>query len=210
VTGRYGAGSVLPVEADLGQKLGVGRSSIREALRVLVDKGMIEVKTRTGARVTDRDQWRRLDPDVIRWTLANGPDALFLKDLVEARRIVEPEAAALAAKRATAQDLAELEAALNEMAVGLREDISAYVSADVRFHFAILAAAHNTVLREFEIIIEAALDVAFRISTSQSRSPESAIDTHRDLFIAIRHQDPTKARERMVNILDLAVDDLRL
>ena len=210
ISGRYGPGDVLPTEAELGQQLGVGRSSVREAMRVLVDKGMLDIRTRTGARVTERECWRRLDPDVVRWTLDLRPDQEFLSDLLEARRIMEPPAAALAARRARASDLARMETALVTMTDALPSDIDSCVAADVAFHEAILIATGNTVLREFEIIIDAALRTAFRLSTSLAQSYGATIDTHHDVFDAIRLRDPDRAMSSMSSLLDVAAADLGL
>ena len=210
VSGRYGPGDILPTEAVLGQQLGVGRSSVREAMRVLVDKGMLEIRTRTGARVTDRESWRRLDPDVVRWTLDLRPDRKFLADLLEARRIVEPPAAALAAHRARASDLSRMEIALHAMSDALPGDIDACVDADVAFHEAILAASGNLVLCEFEIIIEAALRMAFRLSTSMAQGYDATITSHNDVFEAIRLRDADWASSSMSSLLDVAAADLGL
>jgi DNA-binding FadR family transcriptional regulator len=99
VGGAYGMGEALPIEAELCRTLGVGRSTLREAVRVLTSKGLLEVRPRNGTRVRPQSSWRRLDRDVVRWTFAAGPDDGLLSDLLEARLIIEPEAAALSASR---------------------------------------------------------------------------------------------------------------
>lgn len=215
IKGDYPAGSFLPVEADLCEKLGIGRSSVREAMRVLTDKGMVEVRPRSGARVLDRASWRRLDPDMVRWTLDGGADREFLADLLEARRIFEPAAAALAAERATGADLAHIEAALVAMEVALSadgesRDIEACVDADVLFHNAILAGTGNVVLREFEAVIEAALRAAFKVSAELARSYDLTIAAHREVYEAIRLRDVARARAAMDKLLRVASEDLRL
>ncbi len=210
INGRYKPGDTLPIEAELGQELSVGRSSVREAMRVLSDKGLIEVRTRIGARVTEPRYWRRLDPDVVRWSLSNGPDQKFLAFLLEARRIVEPKAAALASVRATAADLAAMELALNTMSAALPADMEACVDADVAFHFAVLVASGNPVLQEFEIIIDAAMRVAFKHSTTLARSYALTISCHNDVFEAIRLRRPDQAEAAMSALLDLAATDLGL
>lgn len=215
VSGEYPPGGPLPVEAELCETLGVGRSSVREAMRVLTDKGMVEVRPRTGARVLDRTAWRRLDPDLVRWTLANGADHDFLADLVEARRIFEPAAAALAAERATGADLAGIEAALDAMEtalprVGRAGDLEECVNADVAFHKAILAGTGNAVLGEFEVIIEAALRATFKLSAEMSRSYALTIAAHREVYEAIRFRDAGRAHAAMGGLLDVAAEDLGL
>lgn len=208
--GLYPPGETLPSEVELGARLGVGRSSIREAMRVLADKGIVRVNTRTGARVNDRRLWRRLDPDVVRWTLAAGPDAEFLGHLIEARRIIEPEAAALAARRATGADLAAIDAALSAMQAALGVSPADCVEADLAFHRAVLAASGNPVLEEFEVVIEAALRAAFTLSHAQSQSYELALERHAGVRDAIRMKDPAGAHAAMVALLAVAARDLRL
>jgi len=208
VRGKYPPEAPLPVEAELASALAVGRSSLREAVRVLVDKGMLEVKPRIGTRVTPRTAWRRLDPDVIRWTLAAGPDPGFFAALIEARRIFEPAAAELAARRATAKDLAAIEAAFLGMEAAIPDQLDACVEHDLAFHRAVLAASSNPVLLEFEAIIDAALSAAFRLSTSLSNSYKNTLDAHRVVLEAIRARDAPGARSAMLGLLEVAEDDL--
>ena len=215
IGGEFVAGQSLPVEADLCEAMGVGRSSVREAMRVLADKGMVVVRPRTGARVLERASWRRLDPDLIGWMLKAGADREFLADLVEARRIVEPAAAALAAERASGADLARIDTALDAMRRALPEsgnkrDVIAAVEADVAFHKAVLVASGNSVLEEFEIIIDAALRAAFRLSTEMSHSFAPTISAHVNVYEAIRMRDAAGAQSAMTGLLNMAAKDLGL
>lgn len=215
IGGEFVVGSSLPVEADLCEAMGVGRSSVREAMRVLADKGMVEVRPRTGARVLDRASWRRLDRDVVGWMLRTGADREFLADLVEARRIVEPAAAALAAKRATGADLARIDTALQAMRQAMPQsgddsDVMAAVEADVAFHKAVLAASGNAVLEEFEIIIDAALRAAFKLSAEMVHSFALTITAHVNVYEAIRMRDSAGAESAMRGLLNVAAKDLGL
>lgn len=210
VAGRYPEGAHLPTEAALAQAFGVGRSTLREAVRVLVSKGMLEVSPRNGTRVRPRADWRRLDSDLLRWTFELAPDPVLLNDLIEARRIVEPEAAALAAERACAADLVALEQAFLAMQAALPKDMAACVAADVAFHTALLSATGNSVLREFEAMIAAALDRAFRLSTTAAVvTYERTLSAHRAVYEAVRSRDPTAARRAMLELLAVAEDDIR-
>ena len=212
VGGRIGVGEALPTESDLCRTLEVGRSTLREAIRVLVDKGMLEVRPRSGTRVRERDQWRRLDSDVVRWTLADGPDPALFADLIEARRIFEPEAAALAAKRASARDVALIEQHLHSMAVAAADNspdgIEAGIAADIAFHTSVLTASGNSVLMEFETVIDTALRAAFRVSAEHTHSQDATIEAHRGVLEAIRLRQPKAARQAMLNLLALAESDL--
>src|SRR5205814_6667461 len=86
----------------------VSRTILREAVKVLAAKGLIEVRPRTGIRVRPRDEWNLVDPDLLGWLCEAGVDDLFIRDLCEVRAIVEPAAAELAAARATAEEIVEL------------------------------------------------------------------------------------------------------
>ena len=92
---------VFPNEADLCQQLGVSRTIVREAIKVLADKGMVEVRRRLGTRATPRSAWNQLDADILGWRADLGPDAGFLRDLCEVRLAIEPTAAGFAAVRAS-------------------------------------------------------------------------------------------------------------
>ncbi len=208
ISGGYPIGEAIPTEAELCKSLAVGRSTLREAIRVLVDKGMLEVRTRNGTRVRPRQDWRRLDADLIRWTFGFGPDHALFADLIEARRIFEPAAAALAAERANARNLAQIEECYLAMARDLPSDLEQGVEADIGFHTAILAASGNSVLMEFETVIDTALRAAFRYSARSTHSTEKTLDCHRAVYEAIRLRQPNVAREAMLDLLSLAEHDL--
>ena len=99
-------GSQLPTEGELCATMGVSRTILREAVKTLVAKGMLVTGPRTGTRTRPPADWNLLDPDVIRWRLEAGVDQAFVRDILELRLAIEPEAAKLAAQRANAADIA--------------------------------------------------------------------------------------------------------
>jgi len=111
VSGHYRPNSLLPVESRLLAELGVSRTALRESLRTLAAKGLVEARQRVGTRVRPRNEWHRLDPDVLHWMGVVGLDLDFVHGLIEFRLIVEPAAADMAARRASANDLALIETA---------------------------------------------------------------------------------------------------
>jgi len=120
---RNGEIVTFPKEADLCLELGVSRTSLREAMKVLADKGMVEMKPKAGTRSKPRAEWRLLDPDILSWQAEVGADAQFLRDLCEVRLAIEPTAAGFAAVRATEEELARIEQCLEErrkLGVGAR------------------------------------------------------------------------------------------
>ncbi|QOZ52485.1 FadR/GntR family transcriptional regulator [Bradyrhizobium sp. CCBAU 53338] len=209
ISGVYPAETTLPNETELCEQLSVGRSSLREAVRVLTDKGMLVVQRRIGTRVTPSSQWNRLDGDLIRWTAHAAPDQQFMWSLLEARRIFEPAAAELAATRATAADLARIEAGYMGMVGSWKGgDAENLVEADIAFHRAILDSTKNVVLMQMVSIIEAALRAGFRHTTNTSRTPEVALDAHFQVLEAIRLRNPEQARSRMTVLMDWTAKDL--
>ena len=115
LTGRYQPGETLPGEIEFAQSLRVSRSAYREAVRILIAKGLVESRTRTGTRVSPRERWNLLDPEVLGWSFESEPDEAFVRDLFELRMIVEPAAAEFAAVRRDAADLARLKEAIGGM-----------------------------------------------------------------------------------------------
>ena len=116
MTGEYSPGTVLFVE-DLERELRVSKTVVRESLKVLGAKGLVDSRPKRGTVVRPRTAWSLLDPDLLLWRQVSKNDPGFLRDLSEVRFIVEPEGARLAATRRTDRDLADLEQALEDMSV---------------------------------------------------------------------------------------------
>lgn len=207
--GSWPPGERLPREEDLCRRYGVSRTSLREAVKFLSAKGMIEARPRTGMVVRGREAWNLLDPELLAWqqTLRHE-DPLLVRSLLEARRAIEPAAAALAAERASAAELAAIEGGFLGMVRNLPGDIEACCAADLDFHAAILAASHNLVFRQLAGTIGAALRSSFRISTHLSQSYGLTLEAHRQVLEAIRLRDAAAARLRMSALLDVAQRDL--
>ena len=207
--GSWPPGTRLPNEAELCELYRVSRTALREAVRFLAAKGLIEARPRLGMVVRSRESWNLLDPELLAWQRDWGTfDAALVRSLLEARRVIEPAAAALAAERATSADLARIEAALLAMIQNLPGDLDACCKADVAFHREILAASHNIVFRQLAGTIGAALEATFRISTELSRSYERTIEAHRDVLEAIRMRNRGTAEARMRALIDVAQADL--
>src|SRR5690606_11912512 len=101
VSGHYPEGSILPPDSDLLDRFGVARTVLREALKTLAAKGLIEARARIGTRILPRNRWNLFDADVLAWHFELGPDVSFLRSLAEVRIGIEIEGAALAAERAS-------------------------------------------------------------------------------------------------------------
>ena len=208
LSGEFMPGEALPNEAQLCADLTISRTALREAVRVLAAKGLIEARPRTGTRVRPRESWNLLDPDILGWRSESAPDLDFVRSLLEARHIIEPAAAELAAQRASAQDITRIEVALLGMTRWLPRDIEACCRADLDFHSAVLGASHNHVLQQLIGTISAALMSGFRLSTHLARSYAATLSAHSEVLNRIRMRDPAGARAAMLDLLAIAADDL--
>ena len=208
LSGRYPQGTSLPTEAELGAEFGVSRTALREATRTLAAKGLIESRQRAGTRVRPAEDWNRLDTDILYWMGGIDPDLDFVKGLTEARQIIEPAAAELAARRATARNLAAIEEAYEAMCTADLGDLDACARADVSFHIGILKASRNPVLANLGNVISAALMNAFRLTTSASTNYRKTLAAHGEVLEAIRMRRADDARARMQALLGIATEDL--
>jgi GntR family galactonate operon transcriptional repressor len=188
----------FPIEADLGREFGASRSVIREAVKSLAARGLIESKTRTGIRVMPPTHWNLLDPEVLSWRYSVMAPAQFYSELFEIRLMIEPQAAALAASRATQADIAEISEAFSEMSK-VRENGTNAVDADLRFHRAILAAGKNALLHQMGHLIAVGLYISHQAS---SDSFTVFLPQHGQVLTAIRARDPQAARRTMEKLLN--------
>lgn len=195
--GDLGPEDPFPIEADLGREFGASRSVIREAVKSLAARGLIESKTRTGIRVLAPTHWNLLDPEVLSWRYSVMAPAQFYSELFEIRLMIEPEAAALAARRATQADIAEIVAAFGEMSKS-HQNGTAAVDADLRFHRAILAAGKNALLHQMGHLIAVGLYISHQAS---SDSFNVFLPQHGQVLAAIRARDPQGARRTMEKLL---------
>ena len=204
--GTFAVGQRLPAEPELIETFGVSRTALREAFRTLAAKGLVASRARTGTIVAKQGRWNLLDPDVLQWMENTGAQREFLLEFSEARMIFEPEAAYLAALRAMAADLAEIEAAF--LAMKSATGVDQRIEADLAFHTAILSASKNNVLQNFGALIGAALRITFRVSEQANHSYAATLDVHGEVLAAIRLQTPEDARECMRRLISKAIDDL--
>jgi len=208
VSGQYQPGDVLPGEIEFSAHLKVSRSAYREAVRMLAAKGLVESRTKIGTRVSERARWNMLDPEVLAWAFVNEPPQAFVRSLFELRLIIEPAAAALAATRRTAAQLAKLGHALEEMG---RHGLATVAGrqADHDFHNMILLAADNEPLAALSSTITAAVRWTTAFKYRKNAVPRNPLDDHGAVFEAIAAGDVARAREAMTVLVSLALDDTR-
>jgi GntR family transcriptional regulator, galactonate operon transcriptional repressor len=196
VQGALRPGDVLPTEADLSGDLGVSRTVIREALRVLASKGLVETRPKTGTRVLPRARWQPMDPDVLRWQFAGDVEAPLYREILEIRSIIEPAAAGLAAARRTDEEAQEIMLLLERMELGVSDEI-AYMEADIDFHAAILRATHNDLLGQMIATVANALEATRPITARVTGGRQREMPSHRAIAVAIQKGQSAKAIDAM-------------
>lgn len=208
LSGELAPGSKLPTEADLGESMSVSRTALRESVRMLAGKGLVESRPRIGTLVLPQSNWSQLDPDLLAWREDLPPDLPFIRSLIEARLVIEPAAASFAAERATGQDLGKMQAAFDDMCKADLGDIEGSVAADEAFHLSILHASQNAVFANFAAVIGSALRMSFRLTTSASDNFANTLSKHGDVLEAIRMRQGDAARKGMAELIQVASDDL--
>ncbi|WP_410595758.1 FadR/GntR family transcriptional regulator [Amycolatopsis sp. lyj-23] len=202
---EWGEGTVLDLPA-LREELDISLTALREALKVLAAKGMIDARQKRGTFVQPREKWNMLDADVMRWQTAAADDPGLLDELTEVRAVVEPAAARIAAARATDEDLEALREALADMAAA-GTDPEASVQADLAFHRRLMAATHNNFLVRVERIIAIGLAERDKV-VHGSAAAEDPVPNHRKVFDAIVAGDPAAAEQAMLALVTKAREDL--
>jgi GntR family galactonate operon transcriptional repressor len=192
VSGAVAPGSGLATESRMADTYGVSRVVIREAIKALAAKGMVSVGPSIGTRVLPADQWHLLDPDVLEWYAGGDLSAKIINDLIDLRRVIEPQAARFAATRAQPEDLAAIGAAYQAMvdAVGGSGD---YTTADIAFHTAVLNASHNQFLCQLRAALTKILKLSFSVSAHHPDATAASLPYHQRLFDAICAGDADRA-----------------
>jgi DNA-binding FadR family transcriptional regulator len=207
LSGELLPGQVLPNEAALGASFNVSRTAVREAIKVLTSKGLVEVRRKTGTRIRPKHDWHALDPDVVAWQFSGNGLPPAITDLLELREIIEPICARLAAERATFEDVSKIETAYNRMESAIGKT-SASVEADLAFHLAILEATHNAFMRPFGALIQAALRASFRQTNADPTAYQRSLSKHQAVLSAIKSNTPTAAEAAMLSVLHGARHDI--
>jgi len=187
-------GEQLPSERDLIERFEVSRAVIRESLKVLAEKGLIEVKPGKGAFV--REPESASASGALKLFLRRQRDDRFSQNLVEVREMIEEQAASLAATRATKEDVEKMEAALAEMEAE-KGNSERFARADLRFHLLLAEATHNEL---FTILLhpvtDLLLDVMAELSSSPT-APDQALWHHRQILRHVKRGEAEQARQAM-------------
>ena len=190
VSGEFAPGDVLPVESELCSAYGVSRTTIREAIKQLAGKRLIEVSPKIGTRVLPFSDWNLLDRDVLAWRLNAQFDSKIVEDIFEMRMCFEPRASFLAARHGSDEAFqlierryAELATAYTQTAERGNSDIRAAADANLEFHMAIITISQNGMFITIGNAIKAALRVSSEMMQRQAAQPSEDLALHD----AVRH-----------------------
>lgn len=201
VSGAIRPGELLPAPAGVA----ASRTVMREVVKVLVAKGLVESRPKTGTRVRPAESWNLLDPDVLAWRHSGAAPEDFLRKLTEVRLVVEPAAAELAAARASAVQLEALDAAFSGMEAALSgepEDYAAFDRADLDFHGGIVRACGNELLEQMGQVVFSGLSVSFHATSRLPGRARESIPLHRAILDAIRRRRPRRAGQAMRRLVE--------
>jgi GntR family transcriptional repressor for pyruvate dehydrogenase complex len=196
VRGDWDEGDRIPSERELGSRLGVGRTSLREALKALEIMGLIETRVGEGTYVCAKSEF--LSRPLL-WAL--GSAQTNLRELVEARRFLEVELAGLAAERATGENLNVLRGHLTQMEIS-KNNPAMFLEADLGFHLAVAQAAHNRILLKAVQLLRNLMLQWMAKTVLLPGTPSLASEQHAAMFRAIDEKNPTAARKLMGEHLD--------
>jgi GntR family transcriptional repressor for pyruvate dehydrogenase complex len=192
IRGDWAAGEQLPPERILCQQLGVGRASLREALKALEIMGMIETRLGEGTFVCQRSEFFSRP---LLWAIA-GADAAGARELVEARKLIEVELAGLAAERATPDDLAVVGEALDRMEASVKQP-ERFLEADIQFHLAVAEAGYNRLLLNSILLIRNLMREWVGQALLTPGVAAEALEQHKHIFLAIAERRRDEARQAM-------------
>ena len=184
-------GTKLPNEFELGEKFGVGRSTIREAVKLLVSKGILEVRRGSGTYVISTTP-PELDPLGLQGL---GDKMSLALDLVNLRLILEPGIAEMAALNATEEDIQKLRRLCDITERKIRNDED-YIHDDIAFHTCVAECSKNKVVEQLIPVIDTA--VLMFVNVTHKLLREESIATHRAVVDAIADHDPVGARAAMM------------
>ncbi|MEU9383867.1 FCD domain-containing protein [Streptomyces sp. NPDC048279] len=206
--GEYPPGSVLRTD-ELAQQFEVSRSVMREAVRVLESMHLVESRRRVGVTVRPKAEWNVYDPQVIRWRLAGADRPHQLRSLTVLRSAVEPLAAHLAAKSATAEQCAELtECALGMVANSRGHRLEQYLIHDVAFHRVILTASGNEMFARLGDVVAEVLAGRTHHEVMFEDPDPAAVTLHVQVAEAVREGDAARAERLTREITVGALQEL--
>lgn len=199
-TGGYPPGSSLPPEKDLVVEFNASRTVLREAVKMLSAKGLVDTRPRRGTLVKPEGDWNLADPDLLGWLLHRRNVLPLILEFADVRLAIEPAAAALAARQADPASLAEMQDALQRM-IDAETGNDDSLEADIAFHVAILKASGNRFFWSLRYMVEVALRFSIRITNMRKHGQGPSIPAHNRVLQAIRAGDQQAAESALRSLI---------
>ena len=202
LSGELSQDEIIPSEMVLCQQFNVSRTALREAVKLLTSKGLLESKPKVGTRVTSSDNWNFLDPQLLEWVTGLGNNEDVYKEFLALRRAIEPAAAALAATNATAEQRIMLSATFQEMDDLTKNfDAARWVEVDMQFHRLVFLSSGNSFYLPFANIL-ATMFKSFIGHSSEKGG--TCLKQHREIYTAIMAGDAEKAKQANIDLLTIS------
>lgn len=200
LSGELPQGGIIPGEVYLCTQFGVSRTVLREAIKLLKSKGMLESKPKVGTRVCCDTQWNFLDAQMLEWMAGVETTENVYRQFLELRRAIEPQATALAAARATPEQRTELTTLFQQMdQIAQDFDQQRWTEVDTQFHQLIFLATGNSFYTPFGNVMAAMLKWFIRFS---SKEGGVCIEEHRRIYQAIMAGDPEQALQASMSLME--------
>ena len=204
--GAYQVGETLPNEDMLSKELDISRGVLREATKVLTQKGLIQTRPKTGTQVTPRSNWNLFDRDVLTWKLQIEDQYSFLKKVTEVRRIIESEAARFAAQRASKEAINNMRIRLLEMQAVFETsspyDYQIYLDKDMDFHTAVMEACNNELLSQIAFTMRQAVRTARQMDIQDTKVLWESHHLHQEIYESIASHNPQAAYDASQKMFD--------
>lgn len=202
ISGKYPIGTTLPNDADMMMQFNVSRTVLREALKTLESKGLVEARPKIGTRVSARSRWNHFDWQVLAWHYIAGPDESFWANLNEVRMSLEPVAAAKAAENRTADDVRMMQYWIQQMENSV-DSAQNFALADFELHRAIADATISPFMRSISGVIELAHAAIYeKVVAAPSKSLiDGQLISHGKLVSAIESGNSASASNQMKAII---------
>lgn len=198
--GEYSPGSILPGEMELGEKFGVSRTAVREAVKTLTAKGMVLPRPRIGTRVMPKGNWNFLDKELLSWWMCEDNVQDVIQHFLVMRSSLEPQACLLAATLGSAEQKAHLNTLMDEM-VSLKKAFNRerWIEVDMAWHEHIYAMSDNPFLISFSMLFHSIYHTYF---ASITQNEVIKLDLHQSIVDAIQESDGNSAFQACQKLLN--------
>lgn len=199
LSGELAQNEIIPSEMTLCQQFNISRTALREAIKLLTSKGLLESKPKVGTRVKSRDNWNFLDSQLLDWVIDLSDKEIIYNEFLALRKAIEPEAAALAAEFATAEQRILLSSTFQKM-----DEIATYFNSEgwtdtyMEFHRLIFLSTGNSFYLPFANVLRTMFKSFIDHSSEMGGT---CIEEHREIYRAIMAGDANKARQANIKLL---------